>query len=90
MQKIKFSKPYKFAHHGYLTEEFSAGQEVEASDELAECAIADKVAKRVKDKASQEEGEIEVIAPIESTPEETDAAPAAPENSAAKSAPETK
>ena len=54
MAKIEFTKPYKFAHHGIHVEEFVAGQVVDASDELSDCALADKVAKQVKAKADRE------------------------------------
>jgi hypothetical protein len=48
MPRIKFTKPYAFAHQGCRTETFEIDQEVDAGDELARCAIADKVARAVK------------------------------------------
>ena len=57
MRVIEFTKPYAFAHNGCRTEEFAAGQVVEASDELASCAIADKVAKPSKAQPERESPE---------------------------------
>ncbi len=46
MPKIEFTKDYKFAHGGVRIEDYVVGQSVDATDELAECALADKVAHR--------------------------------------------
>lgn len=42
--KIKFIKPYAYAHNGTRVEYFEAGQIVEACEDLAQNAILDKAA----------------------------------------------
>lgn len=64
--KIKFTKDYRFAHKGVVVVDYKAGEIVDADDDLAETAIADKVAKPVK------------IAPERAAPENV-AAETAPE-----------
>ena len=81
MQKIEFTEDYRFAHRGVEVVEYTKGQVVDASDELADSAKKDKVAKSSNKPTDEEQAAAKV---------ETSAHSEAPENTAASSAPETK
>jgi len=57
MPMIEFNRLYRYAHNGIHIAEYYAGQIVNATNELAESALRDKVAKLKRTKAFSESSE---------------------------------
>ena len=79
MPQIIVKQAFKFAHHGYQVEEFEPSADPrETTEEVAELAIKERWARRVKDAAPQKEGEAAVQTPAtaDAAPENTSTAPA--------------